>query len=291
MASWLSAAVVQKVVQLQKAVGRKFLRESLKWDDFDDVGDLRESVLLDVLYDSLSFAADKGFPWSAVALSGKLSEELMNECKGLSVSEALSLLKDKLKAYESQLTRHQLLILFDYFINTFIKHYQLYQFVLCQSQDLHRTAISLEIYAPPHPLPLNEGCDVNVYLYQQQVANLSAAEIQKRTDLLLFKEKLYLHNEKMLENIYKHLRMQDSQILNRKLLEKLVKEVIGSQIKVVDVILKEEIKTCFEILELKLQKKILVPPSPFPAAAHLATPKGELSKTLKNASKPKMGKK
>ncbi|XP_030051422.1 uncharacterized protein C8orf74 homolog [Microcaecilia unicolor] len=288
MASWLSTAVVQKVVELQKEAGRQFLRVSLRRDEFDEDGDLKQSILLDLLHESLIFAAQKGFPWSGVALVGKFTEELMNQCKGLSVSEAIILLKDKLKAYESQLTHQQLLTLFDYFNNTFFRNYQLYQFVLCQDQKLDRTLINLEIQAPLHPLPLTKGIDVNLYNYQQKLAELSAAEAEKRTSLLHLKEKLCLKCEKMLEQVYKDLGVQDTQILDNKLFKNVVKEVIGTQIKAAEAILKEEIRINFEILELRLQKKILKPPTPYPPSPPRSTsPKGERSKSSKKLSKSK----
>nr|XP_033795515.1 uncharacterized protein C8orf74 homolog [Geotrypetes seraphini] len=217
MESWLPVAVVQQVVKLQKEAGRQFLRTSLKWDEFDEEGDLKKSILLDLLFDSLTFAAGKGFPWSGVTLVGKLSEDLMNQCKGLSISEAIILLKNKLKVYESQLTPHHLLTLFDYFNNTFFRHYQLYQFVLCQNQEINQKVINLEIQAPLHPLPLTEGIDVNLYKYRQKEAELIAAEAEKCTKLLHLKEKLCLESEKMIERIYNDLKMEDKQILNKEL--------------------------------------------------------------------------
>uniref|UniRef100_A0A8C4P8N0 Uncharacterized protein n=1 Tax=Dromaius novaehollandiae TaxID=8790 RepID=A0A8C4P8N0_DRONO len=78
----LSAVGVRAVVQLQWEEGRQLLRELLGWEPFDEDCDLRRSIRLDILYNSIMFAARKGLSWAAVATVGKIAEELLEEMKG-----------------------------------------------------------------------------------------------------------------------------------------------------------------------------------------------------------------
>lgn len=66
----------------QHKEGRQYLRRLLEWKEFDEIRDLQRSNLLDVYYNSLVFAAEKGFPWPAVAEIGRLTAELLDDTKG-----------------------------------------------------------------------------------------------------------------------------------------------------------------------------------------------------------------
>uniref|UniRef100_A0A674JX83 Chromosome 8 open reading frame 74 n=1 Tax=Terrapene triunguis TaxID=2587831 RepID=A0A674JX83_9SAUR len=246
--------------------GRQCLRELLRWEEFDDVRDLRRSIELDSLYSSIVFAMEKGLSWPAVVEAGKLAEELLNETKGLPVSQAICVLKDKLVACEPKLSPFKPCVLCEYFHHTLIRHYQLYQFVLCRERDVEQTSAHLEICAPPQPLPLMAGIDAEVWHYQQQLGALSAAEVQKRTNMLLLRETLHLEREHMLQRADAINHIPPVLPLALQILETLVKEVIGTQIQALHEILQTEIQTTFEILELRLQKRALSlnPPVPYP---------------------------
>ncbi|KAG6927515.1 chromosome 8 orf 74, partial [Chelydra serpentina] len=179
--------------------------------------------------------------------------------------QAICVLKDKLVACEPKLSPFKPCVLCEYFYNTLIRHYQLYQFVLCRERDVEQTSAHLEICVPPQPLPLMAGINAEVWHYQQQLAALSAAEVEKRTNMLLLRETLHLEREHMLQRAYDELKSQ-AEILDRQILETLVKGVIGTQIQALQEILQTEIQTTFEILELRLQKRALIlnPPVPYP---------------------------
>ncbi|XP_074845262.1 uncharacterized protein C8orf74 homolog [Carettochelys insculpta] len=305
----LSAEAIRRVCQLQREEGRQCLRELLRWEEFDDVRDLRRSIELDCLYSSVVFAMEKGLPWPAAAEAGKLTEELLNEIKGVSSPWELppaaccsplflianqkrgrqrcstGLKRDKLAACEPKLSPFNPQVLCDYFCNTLIRHYPLYQFVLCRERDAEQTTAYLEICVPPQPLPLMAGVNAEVWQYQQQLAALSAAEAQKRTDMLLLRETLHLEREHMLQRVYDDLKSRE-EILDRQVLETLMKEVVGTQIQALREILQTEIQTTFEILELRLQKKVLTlnPPVPYP-------PPPSLEDRAKKAAKAQQQKK
>ncbi|XP_004433577.1 PREDICTED: uncharacterized protein C8orf74 homolog [Ceratotherium simum simum] len=257
---------VKKVFQFQKPEGREHLRRLLSWEEFDELRDTRRSILLDTLYESIVFAAGKGFPWVEVASVVKFTEELLRETEGCSITEAVTILGNKLRDYQGQFNTTHLLALCDYFHNTFIRHYKLYQYVLGQEQDVNLTVTHLEVCAPPQLLPLAEGVDREIWKHEQQVAELSAAEGQKRTKALLLKEALRLEQEHTLQRTFSEASAQRSRVLKREELENLINEAIHVQIECLKELLEYEIQITFDILDLKLQKKTLNlnAPIPFP---------------------------
>lgn len=134
---------------------------------------------------------------------------------GCSITEAVTILGNKLRDYQGQFNTTHLLALCDYFHNTFIRHYKLYQYVLGQDQEVNLTVTHLEVCAPPHPLPLAEGMDRDIWQLEQQMAELNMAEVQKRTNMLLLKEALHLEQEHKLQRTFSEVPEQPSRVLKR----------------------------------------------------------------------------
>ncbi|XP_036898624.1 uncharacterized protein C8orf74 homolog [Sturnira hondurensis] len=258
---------LKKVFQFQKPEGREHLRRLLNWEKFDEVRDSRRSILLDTLYESVIFAVGKGFPWVEVVEVVKFTEEILKETKGCSITKAVTTLGNKLRDYQGQFNTTHLLALCDYFHNTFLRHYKLYQYVLGQDQKVNLTVTHLEVCTPPQPLPLAEGKDRDLWKHEQQVAELSMEEVQKRTNVLLLKEALHLEQEhKLQQNFSEEEPAQQGRVLKREKLENLIKEAIRIQIECLKELLQYKIQVTFDILDLKLQKKTLKlnAPVPFP---------------------------
>ncbi|XP_006161279.1 uncharacterized protein C8orf74 homolog [Tupaia chinensis] len=255
---------VKEVFQFQKSKGREHLRKLLNWEEFDDVRDSRRSILLDTLYESIVFAVGKGFPWAEVARVVKFTDELLKETKGCSITEAVTILGNKLRDYQRQFNTTHLLALCDYFHNTFIRHYKLYQYVLGQDRDVSLTVGHVEVCAPPQPLPLAEGMDKDIWEHEQEVAQLSTAEVQKHTNTLLLKEALHMEQEHTLQKVFQKAAAQPRRLLRREELEKLIREAIHTQIECLKELLQYEIQITFDILDLKLQKKTLNLNTPTP---------------------------
>ncbi|CAO2591304.1 Uncharacterized protein C8orf74 homolog [Lemmus lemmus] len=281
---------------MQKPQGREHLRRLLNWEEFDELRDARRSILLDTLYDSVIFAVGKGFPWVEVVQVVKFTEELLKETKGCSITEAVTVLGNKLRDYQKQFNVTHLLALCDYFHNTFIRHYRLYQYVLSQDQDVNLTAAHVQMCAPPQPLPLTEGIDRDVWSHEQQVAELSIAEAQKRINMLMLKEKLNLEQAHKLQQAFgvKEApgQLQPHLILRKEALEHLVSEAIQIQITCLQELLRYEIQATFEILDLRLQKKTLslsAPPTALPCITTIQAAPEDSPKASK-ANKGKKGK-
>ena len=68
---------------LQKGEGREELRNCLKWDTFDEDRNMRKSIHLDLLHDSIMFASEKGFSWNKVAAVLKFSDGILQQIQGI----------------------------------------------------------------------------------------------------------------------------------------------------------------------------------------------------------------
>ncbi|XP_068931758.1 uncharacterized protein C8orf74 homolog isoform X2 [Petaurus breviceps papuanus] len=203
----------------------------------------------------VAFATLKGWDMDALRRSGQ------TDC---SITKALKILGNKLKEYETKFNPSNLTAVCDYFHNTFIRHLKLYQYVLCRDQDVYQTKESVDLCPPPLPLPLSEGVDKEVWKYQQKVAELTAAEVQKRTNMLLLRETLHLEREHTMQKIFEGVTLKEMEVLDREALENIIRKAIHTQIESLKELLENEIKTTYAILDLKLQKKTLKAPLPYP---------------------------
>lgn len=114
----------------------------------------------------------------------------------------MTILGKKLRDYQKQFNVTHLLALCDYSHNTFIRHYRLYQYVLSQDQEVNLTVAHEQICAPTQPLPLTDGTDRDVWRHEQQVAELSTAEVEKRANVLMLKETLRMEQAQMLQKAF-----------------------------------------------------------------------------------------
>ncbi|KAB0395868.1 hypothetical protein E2I00_008003 [Balaenoptera physalus] len=194
---------------------------------------------------------------------------------GCSITEAVTILGNKLRDYRGQLNTTHLLAQCDYFHNTFIRHYKLYQYVLGQDQDVNLTVTHLEVCVPPQPLPLAAGKDQAVWKHRQQVVGLSAAEVQTRAYVLQLKEALQLQQQHLLQEMLLELPGWQRQALKREELENLINEAIHIHTECLKELLQYEIQITFDILDLKLQKKTLNLSAPTPSPLPITGQSGQ----------------
>ncbi|XP_078061779.1 uncharacterized protein C8orf74 homolog [Mustelus asterias] len=269
--SALQAEEVRQVAELQKEDGRCHLIKLLKWEAFDEEKDLKPGILLDYLYNTIIFAAEKGFPWPSVALAVCFAEEILCETEGKSMQEALRKLRDKCEEYQHKLNPNFLQHLVNYLSGTFFKHYRLYQFVLCEAREIDQTIHNLEVHIPQEVPILKDGIDAELWKYEKHMAELSEAEDQLRAEMSAFRKTVQLKSVQELEKFYKDLKFQDKEVLERANLEKIIKDAYDIQMTAASEILQKEIETSFQILDLRVQKTTI--PLPVSKSVHLSTTK------------------
>ncbi|EAW65592.1 hCG19395, isoform CRA_b [Homo sapiens] len=129
---------------------------------------------------------------------------------------------------------------------------------------------------PPHPLPLAEGMDRDLWIHEQQVATLTEAEAQKRADVLLLKEALRLERENSLQKAFAAAApAQPGQVLERQELESLICQAVHTQMELLQELLQRQIQNTFAILDLKLQKKTLNLNAPTPIPPPITSHAGQ----------------
>ncbi|KAG8506301.1 putative protein C8orf74, partial [Galemys pyrenaicus] len=206
-----------------------------------------------------------------------------------SVTAAVAALGSKLGDYQVHFSADHLLALCDYVHNTLIRHHRLYQYVLGRDQDVQLTVARLEVCAPPRPLPLAQGVDRASWRHEQRVAELRLAEAQGRTCTLLLKEALPLEREHRLQRAFLEA-PPPGQALSREELENLIREAIRIQMECLQELLQYEIQSTFDILDLKLQKKVLDLSAPVPFPLCIAGQPGQdESLKLHKASRARKG--
>ncbi|XP_021116772.1 uncharacterized protein C8orf74 homolog [Heterocephalus glaber] len=262
----------KEVFQLprQRGRGRERLRRLLHGEELGEARAARRSILRDALHDSVHFAAGKGFPWVEVARAVQFTEELLVETTGCSITEAVTILGSKLRDYRRQFSTRHLLALCDYFHNTFMRHYRLYQYALGRDRGVQLTATHLEVCTPPQPLPLAQGTHRDGWHHEQQVAALRAAATQKRDSVRLLKEALRAEEARLLEKAFARAGARGDPEpyfppVSPQALEHLVHEAIGIQIKCLGEQLQLKVRAAFDILDLRLQRRMLSLSAPHPS--------------------------
>ncbi|XP_007902657.1 uncharacterized protein C8orf74 homolog isoform X2 [Callorhinchus milii] len=256
----LTTEGVRRVASLQKEDGRYFLMTLLNMD-FDEDRDLKPGILLDYLYNAIMFAVQKGFPWPNVVLVARFSEELLEETMGITITEAIGMLKKKCDQYQYTMKPKQFKLLVNYFLETFFKHYRLYQFVLLEVREMDQTIHNLEVYVPQKPLALKDGTEADVWIYQKRISELNETENQLQAEMLFLRQTSQLESERKLEQFYQRLKLKDKIVLESEKVEKIVKEAQDILMKIASETLENVIRTSFEILDIKLQKRVLPQPA------------------------------
>ncbi|XP_015207872.2 uncharacterized protein C8orf74 homolog isoform X2 [Lepisosteus oculatus] len=254
----LTTAAIREIAKLERQDGIQHLRKQLRWKESSEDQELRQSVCLDFVYDNVMFAVKKGFPWQAVTQVGRIAEELLTE--SVALSQVISLIQNKLSQCGPRLLPYHHQAFFEFLMDTYVRHYYLYQSVLCAERTVESTVTELVVYVPPCPEPLSKGTDSQVWEYQQRQATLKEAEGKRRADIQSLKDSVGQQRENRLEKLLKDLQIQYSHTLDREVIERIVQDVVRAQVDLVLESLLKEVAMTAEILELKLQQKTLARP-------------------------------
>ena len=73
---------IYQLFNFQKQDGRVSLAKALNLHPIDELDDLRTQIRVDFLYDNISFAAEKGFPWSHIQTVLTFADGFLKMTKG-----------------------------------------------------------------------------------------------------------------------------------------------------------------------------------------------------------------
>ncbi|XP_033100737.1 uncharacterized protein C8orf74 homolog [Anneissia japonica] len=182
MTSSLTEQAVAEVASLSKERGRLVLARYLGCK-VDDYLHLRDSILLDFHYGNLMVAINSGLTWSQSIEIFLLGKHMLQECTGIKLSEAIDIFQEKIIHLANMITQDKLKLFTDYFFETFMKHYRLYQFVLTQGQEPMASELDIHVIPPVECLKLKEAKTLKVWEYEQKLEELEREEEERKASL------------------------------------------------------------------------------------------------------------
>jgi len=149
--------------------GRVELGEILGLSSSDDDISLQEAIQLDCLYDCVLFSSGKGFPWHECSLLLELTKSLLNQCKGQPLVNAIQLYGQLCESCQAKIDENHLKQFTEYVFTSFMRHYNLYQAVLCLDREKLTIASELLVETVSDPPPFTDGKPVKTWEYEQKI--------------------------------------------------------------------------------------------------------------------------
>ncbi|KAI8501408.1 hypothetical protein Bbelb_206790 [Branchiostoma belcheri] len=269
MASTVSVTTDQaKTIASQTAdEGKKSLAKVLGWQAFDAEDDMRRDILLDYLYDNFMFAVGKGFPWSQAVLCMELAAEMQRECQGMPLVEAIKHYSTRSQPYAQRLGDRNFKMFTDQFFQSYMQHYQLYQYVFGRDRDGWVSQYDLSVEPPPEPMLFKEGKSFKQWDYERQVVELQTMEAERRKLREVQKQNLEEEGDKLIQEAFTKLEGIEGPV-DKETLASVVGDSITAHVTVTRDKLRTSIEEVQDSLEFKLEKNKI----PKPQGAKTPTP-------------------
>ncbi|XP_078677443.1 uncharacterized protein C8orf74 homolog isoform X2 [Branchiostoma floridae x Branchiostoma belcheri] len=247
--------------------GKKSLAKVLGWQAFDPEDDMRQDILLDYLYDNFMFAVGKGFPWSQAVLCMELAAEMQKECQGMPMVEAIKHYSTRSQPYAQRLGDRNFKMFTDQFFQSYMQHYQLYQYVFGRDRDGWVSQYDLSVEPPPEPMLFKEGKSFKQWDYERQVVELQTMEAERRKLREVQKQSLEEEGDKLIQEAFSRLEGIEGPV-DRETLASVVGDSITAHVTITRDKLRTSIEEVQDSLEFKLEKNKI----PKPQGAKTPTP-------------------
>ncbi|XP_030633123.1 uncharacterized protein C8orf74 homolog [Chanos chanos] len=249
----LSATTMREIARLERDAAVLHLSRHFQWKDFE--GDDKKHLHQEFVYDNVMYAVKRGVPWAAVVQVAKMTKELLPEVKGLEMSRAVALIRERLSEGKLQLSPGHQTALFNFIVDTYVRHHKLYHAFLHGEVNLKHKEMQLEIHVPSVPLPLVQGTDVQEQERQQALEELMLALSEKQEEICQFKQKAEAQLMAKMQ-----VGLDDLQVdrLSKQAVGKVVREVLQAQGRLIMDTLIKEVNLTHELLELRLKQKLLL---------------------------------
>ncbi|XP_071483750.1 uncharacterized protein C8orf74 homolog [Diadema antillarum] len=268
MAADISVEDAKTVANLQRADGRSKLGELLGWEmiGFDEDAQMRESILLDFLYESLMYGVQKGFPWSQVCSVLRMAAEFHQGTVGQPLSSAVRIYRELSQKFlsDGQMSESNLRLFTSHLFETYLAHYHLYQVVFTTEREPLTVRQHLVVMQPPVPFPLDEGKPFNTWEYQRRLEEIEGEETSR-------KETLKSQEEGILKELeggslpFSELKEQ-ALLLNREQISQLIEDASRNHANQTEKLLQTRVEERHEDLAFYLEKTAL------PRPEHLGPP-------------------
>ncbi|XP_069127314.1 uncharacterized protein C8orf74 homolog isoform X2 [Argopecten irradians] len=257
MAAVLSTTAAQHVASLSKEQGKQCLLKHLGWKPFDAEMAMRDDIHLDFLYECLMFTVEKGFPWEQVCAAVDFSETLLQESIGKSLPETLEIFKQKSEDLGFILAARNYKIYAEHVFLTFMRHYNLFQFVFTNNRESQNPNVKLEILTPPSSCSeaLNAAKEKRIWEYNHKYEAVEQKERECAEKRAAKRDMQATEASQQKEQVIKKIsENQQQQPLNKEKVGEIIREVLQAHTSAMVEKIKTNINDMREDLELKLEK-------------------------------------
>lgn len=170
---------IKEIIALPADDAKEVLSTKLGLGSYHDPKDLQKAPFITFLYDNISFASEKGFPWMHISLVAKFAHEYLKRIlvKDHCLGDAIKDFKEKSEIISPLSDRHKRQYT-DFVHQTILCHYSLYKYVFSHLRDTVCPKIIKEVEVPPNFTPLQNGRDIVEWEYQNKVSSVEEKEKQ-----------------------------------------------------------------------------------------------------------------
>lgn len=121
------------------------------------------------------------------------------------MTSALSIYKAKCTELQAHVQQQTMKSFSEYFFQTFMKNYKLYEYVTEEPRDQQCTQLVLPVNTPPKTLPLSQGKEAAVWNYMEKLSHIEAKERQQLLKRDAEREDTKIHDRRAIDDAYEQL--------------------------------------------------------------------------------------
>ncbi|XP_041357156.1 uncharacterized protein C8orf74 homolog [Gigantopelta aegis] len=255
----LNSSQIQEICTREKQEGRLLLSKALNLHPIDELDDLRTVIYVDYLYDNISFAAEKGFPWSHIETVLSFADDFLKMTKGKCLTEALSIFKSESDVLAAKLGERNFKVYADFIFSTFMRHYQLFQYVFTRDQEKQIPHVRVDVVVPPDAQEMSTAKQIDVWNYEQTLLELERKACEKVNQQLLLKEKVTEEVNSVKEKTFNKV-LDIEPPITEEVVKEIIQDVLHTYMTSISSNIQLSIREAQEDLEFKLEKTSLPRP-------------------------------
>ncbi|XP_036368386.1 uncharacterized protein C8orf74 homolog isoform X2 [Octopus sinensis] len=147
------------------------LCSTLNLPSCDRAKDIQYSLYLEIVYNHLRFAVDKGFSWPQVCQIPYIAGSLLQRVKVQKLPTFLKYLFTQSSNWSQILGPRNYKLYMEFLCQSIVQHFLLYKYVF-SFVPRKVPQLNLTVYTPVEPYSLSEGKPIEIWNYEQQFAEL-----------------------------------------------------------------------------------------------------------------------
>ncbi|KAL4236124.1 hypothetical protein ACF0H5_004510 [Mactra antiquata] len=256
----ITSTNVQSISNFNREQGRLELAKVLEWPLFHEEKIMQQSIHLDYLYDSWTFAVEKGFPWCKVAYIVTFADKLISQIKDCErITDILGFFNNNAVDLLDNLGEREYKIYSTYIFQTILPHFKLYQLVFTTPRDEQTPIVNVKVNPPFEANTLKQTKPLKVWEYEKKIEEMEEKEHTRVNERFAAKEQklssLETENKIVLDKA-----MEIDKQLDKDVVSNIIEEVMKQMTLSATETIKLDVQTLQEDLEFKLEKTSLPRP-------------------------------